>query len=173
MPNCCMSLKIIQGAGRPAGTSSAQVLASSSKPSIAARRATASAAARKYPVVPPNFKPRKRSCDTTSSRFGTSPACSSIAFNCNGTNCSYIRSTSCSVHATFQADFQRAAMPGSPSMAKVMRSVMPLLMKEMTKSSNLENSAKIAETMEKALAQVAVEEQQAQAMAQKKTNSKN
>jgi len=72
----------------------------------------------------------------------------------------------------FMTGFFEAAK-SDPSMAKVMRSVMPLLMKEMTKSSNLENSAKIAETMEKALAQVAVEEQQAQAMAQKEAQQKN
>ena len=45
-------------------------------------------------------------------------------------------------------------------MAKVMRSVLPLLMEEMTKSSNLENSAKIAATMKQALAQSIEEEKQ-------------
>lgn len=60
-----------------------------------------------------------------------------------------------------------------PSMAKAIRSIMPLLIKEMTKSSNLENSAKIAETMELALAQVAEEEKQAQAMAQQEAKQKS
>lgn len=73
---------------------------------------------------------------------------------------------------TFMTGFFEAAK-SDPSMGKVMRSVMPLLMKEMTKSSNLENSAKIAETMEKALVQVAAEEQQAQAMAQQEAQQKN
>lgn len=58
---------------------------------------------------------------------------------------------------TFITGFFEAAK-SDPSMAKVMRSVMPLLMQEMTKSSNLENSAKIAETMKQALAEVQQEE---------------
>lgn len=61
---------------------------------------------------------------------------------------------------TFMTGFFEAAK-SDPNMAKVMRSVMPLLMREMTKSSNLESSAKIAETMERALQQVAMEEEQA------------
>lgn len=73
---------------------------------------------------------------------------------------------------TFMTGFFEAAK-SDPSMGKVMRSVMPLLMKEMTKSSNLENSAKIAETMEKALVQVAAEEQQAAALAQQEAQQKN
>lgn len=63
---------------------------------------------------------------------------------------------------TFMTGFFEAAK-SDPSMAKVMRSVMPLLMKEMTKNSNLENSAKISDTMEQALVQVNQEEQQAAA----------
>lgn len=63
---------------------------------------------------------------------------------------------------TFMTGFFEAAK-SDPSMAKVMRSVMPLLMKEMTKNSNLENSAKIAKTMEDALAQVEQEEKAAAA----------
>lgn len=58
---------------------------------------------------------------------------------------------------TFMTGFFEAAK-SDPSMAKVMRSIMPLLMKEMTKSSNLENSAKIAEVMEQALVQATQEE---------------
>lgn len=73
---------------------------------------------------------------------------------------------------SFMTGFFEAAK-SDPSMGKVMRSVMPLLMKEMTKSSNLENSAKIAETMEKALVQVAAEEQQAAALAKQEAQSKN
>lgn len=60
---------------------------------------------------------------------------------------------------TFMTGFFEAAK-SDPSMAKVMRSVMPLLMEEMTRSSNLENSAKIAETMKQALAEAKQEEQQ-------------
>lgn len=74
---------------------------------------------------------------------------------------------------TFMTGFFEAAK-SDPSMGKVMRSVMPLLMEEMTKSSNLENSAKISETMKKALAQVMQEEAQAaQAEAQAKTQEQN
>lgn len=58
------------------------------------------------------------------------------------------------------------AAKSDPSMAKVMRSVMPLLMEEMTKSSNLENSAKISQVMSEALAQAQEEEKQAMAMEQ-------
>lgn len=73
---------------------------------------------------------------------------------------------------TFMTGFFEAAK-SDPSMAKVMRSVMPLLMREMTKSSNLENSAKISETMEKALAEVAQEEQQMKAQAAQEAQQKN
>jgi hypothetical protein len=73
---------------------------------------------------------------------------------------------------TFMTGFFEAAK-SDPSMAKVMRSVMPLLMKEMTKSSNLENSAKISEVMEKALADVAAEEQATKAQAAKESEQKN
>lgn len=49
-----------------------------------------------------------------------------------------------------------------PLMAKAMRAVLPLLMEEMTKSSNLENSAKIGAVLQKALADAeAMEKQQA------------
>jgi hypothetical protein len=65
---------------------------------------------------------------------------------------------------TFMTGFFEAAK-SDPSMAKVMRSVMPLLMEEMTKSSNLENSAKIAATMKQALAEVAAQEAKAEAEA--------
>lgn len=58
---------------------------------------------------------------------------------------------------TFMTGFFEAAK-SDPSMAKVMRSVLPLLMEEMTKSSNLENSAKIAATMKTALAESIAEE---------------
>jgi len=61
---------------------------------------------------------------------------------------------------TFMTGFFEAAK-SDPSMAKVMRSVLPLLMEEMTKSSNLENSAKISEVMKAALLQAQQEEQQA------------
>lgn len=66
---------------------------------------------------------------------------------------------------TFMTGFFEAAK-SDPSMSKVMRSVMPLLMEEMTKSSNLENSAKISEVMKEALAQAQEEEKQAMAMEQ-------
>ena len=66
---------------------------------------------------------------------------------------------------TFMTGFFEAAK-SDPSMSKVMRSIMPLLMEEMTKSSNLENSAKIAEVMKEALAQAQEEERQAMAMEQ-------
>jgi len=75
---------------------------------------------------------------------------------------------------TFMTGFFEAAK-SDPSTGKVMRSVMPLLMEEMTKSSNLENSAKIAETMKQALIQVAQEEQvaaQAEAQAKAKEGEK-
>lgn len=73
---------------------------------------------------------------------------------------------------TFMTGFFEAAK-SDPSMGKVMRSVMPLLMEEMTKSSNLENSAKISETMQKALVDVAKEEKQAAAQAAQATQQKN
>lgn len=60
---------------------------------------------------------------------------------------------------TFMTGFFEAAK-SDPGMAKVMRSVMPLLMEEMTKSSNLDNSTKIAETMKQALNEARQEEQQ-------------
>lgn len=72
---------------------------------------------------------------------------------------------------TFMTGFFEAAK-SDPSMAKVMRSIMPMLMEEMTKSSSLENSAKISETMKEALAQAQLEEQQqAEADAQEKKNA--
>ena len=73
---------------------------------------------------------------------------------------------------TFMTGFFEAAK-SDPSMAKVMRSVMPLLMREMTKSSNLESSAQIAEVMEKALEQVAMEEQQAKELERRQAEDKN
>lgn len=73
---------------------------------------------------------------------------------------------------TFMTGFFEAAK-SDPSMAKVMRSVMPLLMEEMTKNSNLENSAKISATMQKALADVSAEEKQAQTQAQQEAQKKN
>lgn len=73
---------------------------------------------------------------------------------------------------TFMTGFFEAAK-SDPSMAKVMRSVMPLLMQEMTKNSNLENSAKIAKTMQDALAEVAQEEKQAAAQAAQEAQKKN
>lgn len=73
---------------------------------------------------------------------------------------------------TFMTGFFEAAK-SDPSMAKVMRSVMPLLMREMTKSSNLESSAQIADVMEQALKQVAQEEEQAKQMAQQEAQQKN
>lgn len=73
---------------------------------------------------------------------------------------------------TFMTGFFEAAK-SDPNMAKVMRSVMPLLMREMTKSSNLESSAKIAEVMEQALAQVTQEEEEAKQMAQQEAQQKN
>ncbi len=73
---------------------------------------------------------------------------------------------------TFMTGFFEAAK-SDPSMAKVMRSVMPLLMKEMTKNSNLENSSKISETMENALKQVEVEEKQAATQAAQESEKKN
>jgi hypothetical protein len=45
-----------------------------------------------------------------------------------------------------------------PGSAKALRSVLPLLLEEMTKSSNLENSAKIAATIKQAIADAAAEE---------------
>jgi hypothetical protein len=73
---------------------------------------------------------------------------------------------------TFMTGFFEAAK-SDPSMAKVMRSVMPLLMSEMTKSSNLENSSKIAETMKTALAQVQRDEQVQQQAEQQAAQEKN
>ena len=65
------------------------------------------------------------------------------------------------------------AAKSDPSMSKVMRSIMPLLMEEMTKSSNLENSAKIAEVMKEALAQAQEEERQALAQEQEQKAMEN
>lgn len=73
---------------------------------------------------------------------------------------------------TFMTGFFEAAK-SDPSMAKVMRSVMPLLMEEMTKNSNLENSAKISAVMQKALADVVVDEKKMQEMKMKETEQKN
>ena len=73
---------------------------------------------------------------------------------------------------TFMTGFFEAAK-SDPSMAKVMRSVMPLLMKEMTKSSNLENSAQISEVMEQALVQVAEEEKQMKQIEMQQAQQKN
>jgi len=61
---------------------------------------------------------------------------------------------------TFMTGFFEAAK-ADPGMAKAMRSVLPLLMEEMTKSSNLENSSKISATMKEALALASQEEAQA------------
>ncbi len=73
---------------------------------------------------------------------------------------------------TFMTGFFEAAK-SDPGMAKVMRAVMPLLMQEMTKSSNLENSAKISKTMQQALADLAKEEEQAKVQAQQESQQKN
>ena len=72
---------------------------------------------------------------------------------------------------TFMTGFFEAAK-SDPKMAQVMRSVMPLLMKEMTKSSNLESSAKISEVMEAALAQVTKDEEQEKAQAAQEAKQK-
>lgn len=75
---------------------------------------------------------------------------------------------------TFMTGFFEAAK-SDPLMAKAMRSVLPLLMEEMTKSSNLENSAKIASVLKQALADAeALEKQQADLAAsqQEKDNEK-
>ena len=75
---------------------------------------------------------------------------------------------------TFMTGMFEAAK-SDESMSKVMRAAMPLLMEEMAKSSNLENSAKIVAEMKKALVQVAQDEaqakQQAAADAQQKNNT--
>lgn len=73
---------------------------------------------------------------------------------------------------TFMTGFFEAAK-SDPSMGKVMRSVMPLLMEEMTKNSNLENSAKISKVMQEALDQVAIEEKQAREQAAQDAQKKN
>ena len=73
---------------------------------------------------------------------------------------------------TFMTGFFEAAK-SDPSMAKVMRSVLPLLMEEMTKSSNLENSAKIAATMKQALAESIEEEKQKAAAEAAQNEQKN
>lgn len=69
---------------------------------------------------------------------------------------------------TFMTGFFEAAK-ADPSMAKAMRAVLPLMIEEMTKSSNLENSAKIAAEIKVALAKAEQEEaQQKQLEAQSK-----
>lgn len=73
---------------------------------------------------------------------------------------------------TFMTGFFEAAK-SDPSMAKVMRSVMPLLMEEMTKSSNLENSAKISKVMQASLVEVAQDEEAAKAQAAQESQQKN
>ena len=73
---------------------------------------------------------------------------------------------------TFMTGFFEAAK-SDPSMGKVMRSIMPLMMEEMTKSSNLENSAKIAEVMKQALAQAQEEERQVAAQEQEQKAMEN
>lgn len=72
---------------------------------------------------------------------------------------------------TFMTGLFEAAK-SDPNTAKALRSVLPLLIEEMTKSSNLENSAKISETMKAALAQAMQQEQaQLEAEAQEKKNA--
>lgn len=73
---------------------------------------------------------------------------------------------------TFMTGFFEAAK-ADPAMAKGMRSVLPLLMEEMTKSSNLENSAKIAATIKQALAQADAQEQQDKAAEQQAQGQKD
>lgn len=73
---------------------------------------------------------------------------------------------------TFMTGFFEAAK-SDPSMGKVMRSAMPLLMEEMAKSSNLENSSKIVKEMKKALLEVAKDEEEAKAAAAEEAKSKN
>lgn len=73
---------------------------------------------------------------------------------------------------TFMTGFFEAAK-SDQSMAKVMRSAMPLLMEEMAKSSNLENSAKIVKEMKKAMELVAQEEEQAKQQAQQEAQQKS
>ena len=73
---------------------------------------------------------------------------------------------------TFMTGFFEAAK-ADPSMAKAMRAVLPLMIEEMTKSSNLENSAKIAAEIKVALAKAEQEEaQQKQLEAQSKDQDK-
>lgn len=73
---------------------------------------------------------------------------------------------------TFMTGFFEAAK-SDPSMAKVMRSVMPLLMEEMTKNSNLENSAKISQVMQKSLEDVAAAEKAEMAQKAQESQKKN
>lgn len=73
---------------------------------------------------------------------------------------------------TFMTGFFEAAK-SDPSMAKVMRSVMPYLMEEMTKNSNLENSAKIAAVMKQALEQVEADEKVAAEQAAQESSQKS
>ena len=73
---------------------------------------------------------------------------------------------------TFMTGFFEAAK-ADPSMAKAMRAVLPLMIEEMTKSSNLENSAKISAEIKVALAKAEQEEaQQKQLEAQSKDQDK-
>jgi hypothetical protein len=60
---------------------------------------------------------------------------------------------------TFMTGFFEAAK-ADPTMAKAMRAVLPLMIEEMTKNSNLENSAKIAEEIKKALEEARQQEAQ-------------
>lgn len=59
----------------------------------------------------------------------------------------------------FMTGFFEAAK-ADPTMAKAMRAVLPLMIEEMTKNSNLENSAKIAEEIKKALEEARQQEAQ-------------
>lgn len=64
---------------------------------------------------------------------------------------------------TFMTGFFEVAK-SDPAMGKGARAAMPLLIKEMAKSSNLESSAKIAEVIEEALAQATQEEEEQRQM---------
>lgn len=59
---------------------------------------------------------------------------------------------------TFMTGFFEVAK-SDPDLAKMMRKVLPLLMEEMAKSSNLENSGKIVEAMNQSLADASAEPQ--------------
>lgn len=73
---------------------------------------------------------------------------------------------------SFMTGFFEAAK-SDPTMAKAMRAVLPLLMEEMTKSSNLENSAKISATMKEALEIAAREEAQQKQVEARQAQQKN